>query len=735
MKNKRLKLIVLENRNDDIRLIKNIINNSELSFSIKVTNNKKSFKEYLSNFNPDVIISNYKLSDLTGYEALNILKKTGFLIPFIFFTDPAGEQAAVKCLKAGAYDYILKKESAKLLPAIKSSLKNKMLVLSEMQAAGELKRNEEKYRRFIKQNNEGIFRVETLIPVPIVLNPEKQFSLVMGNSVIAECNDYLAKRLGFSKCSDLRGLDINTFTNLSNTATYEKFKKFVKNGYKLENIITSEVNSNGVTKYFLSNYNGIIEDSNLTGIWGTYRDITELQMTENNLRNSEERIKMLFDNLLLGVFQVDVKGHIILANSSFVNLLGYNSYKDVLGGRVKYSNTNEKEEIFAQLKKNNFVREYETVWIKKDGSKIKVKLSASVVRNSSGKIVFIEGVAEDISEKKKYENALIESEERFTTMADTAPVMIWIAGTDKLFFYFNKSWLQFTGGEIINELGNKWMRNIHPEDMKLFLNSYASSFDSRTDFEIVFRLKRHDEKYRWILTRGIPRFLPDGSFTGYVGTAIDITDRKNAEDTLKESEELYKGVVQSLTEGLIITDISNKILFANVRMAEITGYSVDEMVGYYDYKLFFEPYQWNAVLEKNKRRFSGAEDRLEIKMHKKNGDEFWALINDSPYKDSKGKIIGSINTISDISKRKLAEKALRESEEKYRSVVQNVREVIFKTDQAGIITFLNPYWAEITGYELNKCIGRFLFDFIHPDDKKKSIKEFISIIYRKKDFC
>jgi PAS domain-containing protein len=167
------------------------------------------------------------------------------------------------------------------------------------------------YRRFVKQNNEGIFRIETLIPVPIALNIEKQYSLVMKNSVIAECNEYLSKKMGFSKGSDLKGLDINIFTNLGSVAVLEKFEKFVKNGYKISNIITSEVNSKGLTKYFLSNYIGIIEDSNLIGIWGMYRDITELKKKENNLRNSEERIKLLFDNLLSGAFQVDVKGRII----------------------------------------------------------------------------------------------------------------------------------------------------------------------------------------------------------------------------------------------------------------------------------------------------------------------------------------------------------------------------------------------------------------------------------------
>jgi len=727
--------LILENRKNDIREIKRIITSANISFSLKVADNKQTLIEYLKNYQTDLIISNYELNDFTGLEALSILRKTGYLIPFIFFTHPTNEETAVKCLKAGASDYILKKHSSKLVPAIISSLKNKSLRLSEMQSMNKIKGNEAKYRRFIQRNNEGIFRIETLIPIPVSINPEKQYLLFLKNSIFAECNDEFAKFLGFTKEKEVIGLRTNAFSNHNGKEEFEKFRKFAKNGYRISNVVVTEKSSKGTNKQFLSNFIGIIEDENLIGIWGMFRDITEIKTAEIKLRNSEERIKMLFDNLLLGVFQMDVKGRIILANPSFINMLGYDSFDEVSGTSINFTNKNVKKEIFNKLKKNNFIREFETEWLMKNGGKVGVKISASTVKDNAGKIIYIEGLAENISERKKFENALIESEERFTTMADTAPVMIWIAGADKNFFYFNKSWLQFTGSNLLNELGNKWMRNIHADDKNSFLKKYISFFDSQMEFEVLFRLKRYDNTYRWILTRGIPRFLPDGSFTGYIGTAIDITDRKIAEDTLKESEELYKGVVQSLTEGLIITDVTNKVLFANMRMTEITGYNIGEMVGKYNYKLFFEPDQWKVILERNKSRFSGGTDRFEIKMHKKNGDEFWALINGSPYKNSKGKIIGSINTIYDISKDKLVEKALKDSEEKYRTVVQNVREVIFKTDFTGTLTFLNPYWSEITGHNLETSIGKYLFDFIHPDDRKRTVKEFISIIYKRKDYC
>ena len=325
MKNKRIKLLILENNVVEARAIKKLIINSKYSFSFKVTDKKEHFIENLNDYQPDLIISNYKLSGCTGLEALSILKITGYIIPFIFFTSPVNEETAVKCLKAGASDYILKKQSKKLLPAVINSLKNKSRTLADIQDAEDIKRSEDRYHQFFQRTNEGILRIKILIPVPVSLDSKKQFALILQHSVVAECNDELAKLLGFAKGSDLVGLKINSFTGHNGKEQFEKFKKFSKNGFRIANIIVSESHAEGGLNHFLSNFVGIIEDSNLIGIWAMFRDITEIKKKEEKLHISEERIKLLFDNLPLGVFQMDINGKIILANPSFVKMLGHDS--------------------------------------------------------------------------------------------------------------------------------------------------------------------------------------------------------------------------------------------------------------------------------------------------------------------------------------------------------------------------------------------------------------------------
>jgi len=135
-------------------------------------------------------------------------------------------------------------------------------------------------------------------------------------------------------------------------------------------------------------------------------------------------------------------------------------------------------------------------------------------------------------EHEQTAHVIRESEGRFRLVANTAPVMIWMAGTDRLCTYVNQPWLEFTGRPLEAELGNGWAEGVHNEDMKRCLETYSQAFDQRQSFAMEYRVRRNDGEYRWIFDTGVPRFDPGGSFAGYIGSCLDITDRKLAEDAL-----------------------------------------------------------------------------------------------------------------------------------------------------------------------------------------------------------
>jgi PAS domain S-box-containing protein len=140
------------------------------------------------------------------------------------------------------------------------------------------------------------------------------------------------------------------------------------------------------------------------------------------------------------------------------------------------------------------------------------------------------------------EAELRESQERFRLVSDTAPVMIWMSGADKLCNFFNRGWLEFTGRPVTAELGNGWAEGVHPEDLQSCLDTYLKAFDRREPFRMEYRLRRHDGEYRWIFDQAVPRFDAQGVFAGYIGSGIDVTERKLAEEAIST-------VSQKLTEA------------------------------------------------------------------------------------------------------------------------------------------------------------------------------------------
>ncbi|MFZ1219293.1 MAG: PAS domain-containing protein [Chthoniobacterales bacterium] len=153
----------------------------------------------------------------------------------------------------------------------------------------------------------------------------------------------------------------------------------------------------------------------------------------------------------------------------------------------------------------------------------------SVELDAKGRPAFMRGVTRDITPGKLTEEALRESEARFRTVADVAPVMIWMSGPEKEGVFFNKGWLEFTGRTIDQELGEGWLKGVHPEDLPNCLDVCGTAFRKREPFTVEYRLRRKDGEYRWLLDTGAPRFEADGTFLGYIGSCIDIGERKQAE--------------------------------------------------------------------------------------------------------------------------------------------------------------------------------------------------------------
>ena len=257
---------------------------------------------------------------------------------------------------------------------------------------------------------------------------------------------------------------------------------------------------------------------------------------ETELRKSEEKFSKAFQRSPLAFTLASLVDYrFIEVNDTFQRYAGWK--RDEVVGRTPleinlWVDTSQRSTFLEQLRTEGNVRRMELLFRAKDGH-LWTGLVSSELIDVDGEPCALSLIA-DITEAKRAELAKRESEDRFRLVANAAPVMIWMSDPDKLCNYFNQRWLEFTGRSSEQELGNGWAQGVHSEDLHRCWKTYAESFDRRESFEMQYRLRRRDGEYRWVLDLGVPRFNSDGSFAGYIGTCVDVTERKLAQEVLAD---------------------------------------------------------------------------------------------------------------------------------------------------------------------------------------------------------
>lgn len=297
------------------------------------------------------------------------------------------------------------------------------------------------------------------------------------------------------------------------------------------------VRPDGTRRWVLTRFEAVYDSQGrVTKLRGISQDITEEKRAQDQLRESERRFRRVVEHIGDAVIADDADGHVTFANERFLELFGIRREQLPNLRFENYIAPEFRDELVngqgRRLRGEAGPAHFECEGLRTDRTRMSLECEVVPITDSQGKIVGTQSAIRDISERKHAEQVIRDSEERFRLVANTAPVMIWMVGTDNQCTYLNKRWLEFTGRELEAELGRGWVAGIHPDDLQAFLEARKAGFIQRANVEVQYRLRRHDAQYRWILDFGVPRFDSDGSFTGYIGSCIDITERKEAEEAM-----------------------------------------------------------------------------------------------------------------------------------------------------------------------------------------------------------
>src|SRR5690242_12578455 len=371
---------------------------------------------------PNIALLDIRLDGrLDGIETAASLKQIRD-IPVIFLTAHSDQETLKRASTVGPFGYILK-------PFEERDLATQLEVtLYKHQAEASLRQSEERYRAFIRNSSEGIWRMEFEPPVDTSLPIETQIDQMYRSARLVECNDAMGRMYGFSNAEGLIGTTLDFMLPASDPSAKEYLASIIKSGYRATNLESSERNVFGHAVYFLNNMVGIIENGRLVRLWGTQQNITGRKCAEEAIRESEARTRIAQQAARWGVFEYNYKTGRNYWSVELEALYGLDpgTFEGTYEGWLRRVHPHDRSEAERALERavatNEYAHDFRIVW--DDGSVHWLFARAKIFQDTAGAPERILGVNVDITERKQTEEALRHSEEQLELVSNTVPALI-----------------------------------------------------------------------------------------------------------------------------------------------------------------------------------------------------------------------------------------------------------------------------------------------------------------------
>jgi PAS domain S-box-containing protein len=368
-----------------------------------------------------------------------------------------------------------------------------------------------------------------------------------------------------------------------------------------------------------------------------------------------------------------------------------------------------------------------TALLSRDGREVPIDDCGAPIIDEGGAIAGVVLVFRDVTQRRRAEEAeaFRRSEQRWRSLTEALPQLVWSAAPDGACDYFSTQWTEHTGVAEAELLGWRWLETLHPEDREPTRHAWLESVAGRRPYDVEYRVRRRDGEYRWFKTRGVPIRNTSGTIVKWFGTCTDITDLRQAEEALRESERRFRVFVDHAADAFFLQDDRGVILDVNRRACESLGYARDELIGMTPFG--FDPDLTPGFLEEAARKLNEGETiAFESRHRRKDGTTFPAEVRGKAFWEGSRRFVVSL--ARDVTDRRRAEEALRESEQRFRGTFENAAVGIAHTHPTGRFLRVNETFCAVVGYPRDELLRKTFQDVTHPDDLAASLEPFTALM-------
>ncbi|HYE55903.1 MAG TPA: PAS domain S-box protein, partial [Chitinophagaceae bacterium] len=587
-----------------------------------------------------------------------------------------------------------------------------------------LQASEERYKVFIEQSAQAIWRYEFEEPADIRVAEDEIIQHFRQYGFLAECNDIMAAMYGFRVSSEMIGSRPDMLLDYTNPKNIEFMKTFIRNGFRISHAESYEFDREGNPKYFINNLVGIVENGYLKRIWGTQQDITEKKQIEERNKYLASLTQNVSDAILSG----DLDFRIISCNPAGERLFGY-TVKEMSGRRIqdlldiRYHNTT-RTQIITQLYERGSWNGEASFMHPKEQKMVSFLSSISLLRDADGKALGVVAINKDITdtrqaqEKARVLARLVENTTDILTSADLDfRVITWNKAAERVY--------GLTAEQVIGRNLRDFMdisyENADRDTVRRILAQtgewrgemyFKRPSDNRSITLLMNFTLQRDE-------RGVPE--------GYIIGGTDITERKEAELRIKESEERFRLMADSAPVMIWMCDSENRTSYVNKPWQAFTGFTAEQIIERGWSSVVHPDDALRGTLEFDQHFIKRESVRMVYRMRTSEGNYRWVMDIGIPRTLDDGTYLGYIGSVIDIHDQKIREDQLRHQA----NILANVSDSVIITDLAFKVVSWNKVAEDIFGIPASEAIGRKLNKLIRFDYSPYTFKEVLREFDRK----